>query len=147
MKTIIAFLVLAVNLAVAEGNKEFHPFLTTGVDVLNNLGYKNPILSIGGGAEFTTTHLFLETRIYGALTPKIETGDGRSFNFESTAMTRKGHFLFGGTRRRDARPLRRTAVGPSRPRAEFDRLGAGGGRLGGGAVVEKPPEHARVLNT
>lgn len=91
----IAIFLLLTSMAVAESKVELHPFLTVQAEALNNLGYTNPVLGLGGGIEIGNSHFLTESRVQGAIAHKLETKDGRSFTYENVGFVRHNGFLLG----------------------------------------------------
>jgi hypothetical protein len=70
-------------------------FLIAGGGALDNLGYSNPILTIGGGAELDSNQMLTTAELSFSLSHKLETGDGHSRKLELASFKRLHNFLLG----------------------------------------------------
>ena len=70
-------------------------YVIGGVGVLDNLGYTNPLLDIGGGLELNTSQIFATSQFTFSLSHKLETQDGHSRNAEMASYKKFGGFLLG----------------------------------------------------
>jgi hypothetical protein len=70
-------------------------YVIGGADVLDNLGYTNPLLSLGGGLEMTSPQMFVTSQFTFSLSHKVETQDGHSRNAEMASYKKFGSFLLG----------------------------------------------------
>src|ERR1041385_4378996 len=77
------------------GRIQLKGYVVGGVSVLENLGYTNPLLDIGGGVELNTFQIFAASQFRFSLSHKIETQDGHSRNAEMLSYKKLGGFLLG----------------------------------------------------
>ena len=70
-------------------------FVVGRVGVLDNLGYTNPQIGIGGGIEMKSSQMLTTTQTFFSVAHKIETGDGSSKAFEVASYKTFNKFLIG----------------------------------------------------
>jgi hypothetical protein len=70
-------------------------FVVGRVGVLDNLGYANPQIGIGGGIEMKSSQMLTTTQAFFSVAHKIETGDGSSKAFEVASYKTFNKFLIG----------------------------------------------------
>ena len=66
-----------------------------GVSTMNNMGYTNPVLTVGGGVEVKSKQVLAITKFTFSLTHKLETKDGHSRNLELVSYKRIHNLLLG----------------------------------------------------
>ncbi len=96
---LIVAIVACINLSVAGQERPDQPrvsgFVVGGVDVLNNMGYSLPKISIGGGVEMNSKLGLSISQASFSITHKIETQDGHSREWETANYARFHKFLLG----------------------------------------------------
>jgi hypothetical protein len=92
----IAFIPVALVGQDEAMQKAVSGFVIGELGILDNLGYTNPLLGIGGGVELNSKQMLSTSQFTWSLSHKLETQDGHTEKIETANYTRLGqHFLFG----------------------------------------------------
>ena len=99
-KLLVSLMIVFMSVALAGqdelGQKAVTGFIIGGVGILDNLGYTNPLLIIGGGVELNSKQMLSTSQFTWSLSHKLETQDGHSRKLETAGYKRLGeHFLLG----------------------------------------------------
>jgi len=86
---------LGVGQVESGSHVEWKQYVVGGVGVLDNLGYTNPLLEIGGGMELNTPQMFATSRFTFSISHKLETQDGHSRTAEMACYKKFASLMLG----------------------------------------------------